>query len=245
MRSRGKTAHPVRDFVQNLEDFQLVERCLGGDQEAILTLQTVYGPNVVAFLMRSGAELSLAEEIVAQLWADLVVAAPGENPKLARYDGSCQLATWLNTVAMNRLLSVRRSQKRLERYIATSIDAEKDSGSGETTLSSQLPAPAAENTEPPLIDLLRRAIQVAFATCSAETFVLLQLAHGDGLLLRELGQIWDCNPGTVSRRLAQAAGEIERTALAYVRSADPLIELTWSDFSELCRNTSLGALGFE
>jgi len=241
----AKTAHPVRDSLQNLEDFQLVERCLGGEQEAIRVLQTTFGPKMVAFLMRSGAELAQAEEIVGNLWADLVVAAPEESPKLARYDGSCQLSTWLNTVAINRLLSARRSQKRLDRYVATSLDAEKGSGEGETTLSSQLPAPAVENAEPPLVDLLRKAIQAAFAACSAETFVLLQLAYGDGLRLRELGQIWGCNPATISRRLSQAAGEVERAALAHVRTADPLIELTWSDFAALCRNTSLGALGFE
>lgn len=245
MRPSAKTAHPMRDSLRNLEDFQFVERCLGGDQEAIRGLQTGYGPNVVAFLMRSGAELSQAEEIVEQLWADLVVAAPGETPRLARYDGSCQLSTWLNTVAMNRLLSARRSQKRLDRYVATSLDAEKGSKEGETTLSSLLPAPSEESAEPPLVDLLRKAIHAAFAASSAETFVLLQLAYGDGLRLRELGQIWGCNPATISRRLAQAAGEIERAALAYVRTTDPLIELTWSDFAALCRNTSLGALGFE
>lgn len=208
-------------------------------------LQTGYGPQIVGFLMRSGADVAQAEEIVEQLWADLIVAAPGEIPRLAKYDGTCQLKTWLNTVAMNRLLSARRSQKRQERHIAMSLDAKTGTGEGEKTLSSQIPAPSVEDLEAPLVELLRKAIHAAFAACSAETFVLLQLAYGDGLRLRELGQIWGCNPGTISRRLAQATAEIERTALAHVRTADPLLDLTWSDFIALCRSANLGALGFE
>jgi RNA polymerase sigma factor (sigma-70 family) len=228
-----------------LEDFAFVERCLTGNQDALRTLQTKYGPNLIGFLMKSGADISLAEEIVDHLWADLVTATPGESPKLARYDGSCRLATWLNTVTLNRLLTARRSQKRRDTYIATSIDAPVGDDEGEKTLGSQLSASTLESPEPPLVELLRQAIVTAFAACPAETFVLLQLAHGDALRLRELGRIWGCNPSTISRWLDQATGEISRSVLAHIRAADPLLELTWSDFVQLCQTANLGTLGFE
>jgi RNA polymerase sigma factor (sigma-70 family) len=245
MAPRRKQSTLLDQSVLHVEDFGLVEGCIEGDQNALLRLQAEYGPNVVGFLMRSGADISQAEEIVNQLWADLVTAPPGESPKLARYDGSCRLATWLNTVAVNRLMSARRSQKRRDGYIATSIDAPVVDEDSERTFGSQIPAPAIDSIEPPLIELLRGAIQNAFASCPAETFVLLQLAHGDGLRLRELGQIWGCNPSTLSRRLDQATSEIARSVLAHVRAADPMLELTWSDFRQLCATVNLGALGFD
>ncbi len=229
----------------HVEDFGLAERCLEGEYDSIRVLQTEYGPKVVAFLMRSGADLSEAEEVVDQLWADLLAASPDERPKLARYDGSCRLGTWLNTVAMNRLLTIRRSQKRRENHISTSLDTPSGDKEDDQTLGSLISAPEAESADAPLISLLRGAIQTAFAECPAETFVLLQLAHSDGLLLRELGQIWGCNPSTISRRLEQAAAEIAQSVQAYIRAADPMLHLTWSDFTQICRTTSLGALGFD
>lgn len=241
----AKPLDAVYHSVPHLEDFALVERCLSGESDALQALQAEYGPDVLRFLMRSGTDIAQAEEIVTQMWADLAVAPPGESPRLSRYDGSCRLATWLNTVAMNRLLTARRSQRRRESYIGVSIDAQLGDEEGTGTLESLLSAPSSEFLDPPLVELLRGAIQAAFAACSAETFVLLQLAHGDGLRLRELGQIWGCNPATISRRLERDTAEIARAVLDHIRSTDPLLELTWSDFVQLCQTANLGALGFE
>ncbi|MHA3775017.1 RNA polymerase sigma factor [Verrucomicrobiota bacterium sgz303538] len=235
----------MHDPHANLADFDLAQRCLDGDEQALTTLLNTYKSQILAYLMKTGASLADAEEVVEQLWADAVVAAPEKSPRLAHYDGSCKLGTWLNTVAMNRLISAKRKQQREARVIVAEEPNRRDDEDGSDRIEPLGITPALAPEDLPLIELLRGGIEAAFARCSAENFVLLQLAYGDGLRVAELGQIWGCNPGTISRWLRQASEEVERLALAHVRATDPYLEITWSDFLLLCRTSSLGVLGFE
>lgn len=232
----------MHNALAHLDDFQLVQRCLDGQPEALREIQVTHRDALMSFLVNKGALQQEAEELVSQLWADCLIANQGEIPRIARYDGSCKLLTWLNTVALNRLLTSKRRQQRIQ---IESLESATGAGEGAPTWGAILRAAESLEPEPPLVELLRRGIEAGFQACSPEQYVMLQLAHGDRLKLAELGQIWKCNPGTISRRLEEARSVVQKAAIEYVRDQDRWLDLTWDDFVQLCRSASLGALGFD
>jgi RNA polymerase sigma factor (sigma-70 family) len=221
------------------EDFHLAQRCLAHEKAAISLLQETHRSKVLSFLVSSGAAKFEAEELTDSLWADCLIGTPEKPPRLSRYDGSCALLTWLNTVAVNRLLTQKRKSERWGRLIPGRIDAES-SGSAEEGSGQQMQPrweePDGSDIDPPLLELMRQAIEQALASCPSESFIMLQLVHGTGLRMHEVAQMFGCAEATVSRTLKQAGEQITRDTLANVRAQDQWLEVKWSDFLELCRS---------
>jgi RNA polymerase sigma-70 factor len=230
-------AHPA--------DFDLVQSCLEGDEGAIRRLQLSCGELATAFLIRSGASPGEARELVQTVLTDCVIQRAERPPRLASYTGRCALSTWLSTVALNELLSERRRKQRQSerdrRHLESNskVAASKES-SGETVLTTR-----DERTEAPLLELMRGALEHAFAQLPPEQFVMLQLSHADGLRQHELAAMFGCGAPTVSRTIERAMRQIQTTTLARIRAADPWLQLEWDDFLALCRSATPGCLGFD
>jgi hypothetical protein len=92
---------------------------------------------------------------------------------------------------------------------------------------------------------MRGAVETAFQKCDAEDFVLVQLAHANGLLGRELAVMYSCSEAKISRDLERARRSISAATLDYVREQDPWLELQWEDFLELCSVVSPACFGVE
>lgn len=210
---------------------------------ALEHLQAAFRQPLLAFLQSSGAQPQEAEEIVEELWADAVSSRNGTGPKLARYNGACALKTFFHTITLNALITRRRREQRWSALVTPGIDDESARG-GEEAVSRGAASPAG-SAEAPLLDLMREAIQAAFMTCPAEDFVLLQLAHLDGLRVVELAKMFDCSIASISRNTARASREIAEATLQYVGATDPWLELQWEDFLELCRSASPACFGVE
>ena len=229
----------MQDALSHTDDFHLVQECLEGKTSALAHLQAAYREPLLAFLQSSGAPPHLAGEIVAELWSDCVASQNGTVPKLARYNGACALSTFLNTITLNALVS---RQRRGQRWTTVAIDEDpaRPDRDGEGW--------AANPTEPaevPLLQLMREAIEAAFLACPAEDFVLLQLAHTDGLHVVELAKMFDCGIATISRKVERAGREIAEATMRYVKAGDPWLELKWEDFVELCGTASPACFGVE
>ena len=218
----------------NLSDLHLVEKCVENDEAAIALLQSAFGPRIIAFLLGAGASSAEAQETVKSLWADCLTPNKAGNVRLMRYNGECALQTFLNRVALNSLLTRKRTDTRREKRFPASENGD-------------LPdAPAGDlQTEAPLLELMRDAIQFAFEQCRAEEFVLLQLEYCDQLEREELARMFDCSKATVSRMLSDARVSIAETTTNFLRQRDPWLELKWEDFLELCREASPAYLGLE
>ena len=136
--------------------------------------------------------------------------------------------TSFNVVAMNMFLSARRQQTRTNKLMPLRVH-DTDTAEGEQKQGSELPqAMAGESTQPteePVIRMLRDAIEQAFARCTAEEFVLLQLSYSDGIRQQELARIWDCDAATISRKLKRASGDVATRVLEHVHASDPYLEL--------------------
>ena len=218
----------------NESDFRVVEKCLENDAAALALLRTTYREPVAAYLLKAGATGPEAEETVEMLWADLLTPTAGGHIRLRHYDGSCALLTWLNTVAMNALLSRKKSDGRRDRRFVSSDAGDRVDAAAETG-----------TTEAPLVDLIHDAVEFAFRKCAAEDFVLLQLEHCDQLERDELARMFRCSRATVSRMLANARLSLAEITMDYVRRRDPWLELQWEDFLELCRTATLSCFVFE
>lgn len=222
------------------DDFLLAQQCLEGDALAIRRLEDSHGKVIAGYLRHAGANEDEAAELTARLWADVLGPRPDRAPRLATYAGNSSLLTWLKAVALNNLVQLKRRRVR-----TLEIDPRDP---GEIEMSGSGKAPAAEMPNPdaaPLLEIMRGAVETAFRQCDPEAFVLLQLAHTNGLLGRELAILYGCAESTISRNLEEARQSIAEATLAYVRKQDPWLELQWSDFLELCRVASPACFGVE
>ena len=224
----------MHDALPYPADFEFAQKCLEGDAAAIEELQRDFGPIIAAYLVHRGASARQAHDITDALWADCLATRASFRPRLATYNGQAPLQIWLKTVALNQLIKLHGQEKR---RLEISIDHQV----------GQAPHPPAPElaTEAPLLVLMRSALEAAFQKCAAEDFVLLQLAHTDGLRHEELARMFECVPSTISRRLVLAQEEIAAETIRFIRQADPLVELKWEDFVELCRVASPACFGVD
>jgi RNA polymerase sigma-70 factor len=219
-------------------DFEFAQKCLEGDTAAIVELQGTFGPVISSYLVHRGASAKQANDLTDGLWADCLVARSGRRPRLATYNGQAPLQVWLKTVALNELIRLHALEKR---RLEISIDEQI----APTQMAGGAAMAGEVATEAPLLVLMRTSLEAAFQQCSAEDFVLLQLAHSDGLLLDELARMFCCASSTISRRLDVAQKKIAEETLRHIRVTDPLIDLKWEDFVELCRVASPACFGID
>ena len=227
----------MRDIDPHLDDLHFVQECLEGKSSALSFFQGNYRPKLQAFLKSQGASLDEATEIVENLWSECVAPTATARPKLERYNGGCALQSWLNTIALNSLLSKRRRDVRWGRIMESAEGKTKD-GDERSDGSWHGQTEVVEPERAPLLALMRFAIDAAFRECAPEDFVLLQLAHCDQLKVKELALMFRCDISTISRRLRDAGEEIGDVVLRHVRKVDPQLDLKWDDFMELCLSTS-------
>lgn len=93
------------------------------DQDAFAALFRHFAPRVKAFLMKSGADASLAEECAQEVMATLWHKSHLFDPSRA------SVATWIFTIARNRRIDILRKQKRPEpEDLPWGPEAEPDQG---------------------------------------------------------------------------------------------------------------------
>ncbi len=208
------------------KDLKLAARCHAGDEGAVRELVTRSEGKLLAILVRRGAGESLAEDLLADMWADCFGATAGRAGLLLRYSGKSSLDTWLATVLTHRWLDhIRRGRK------LTALD-------GARAVSVQAP-PEPRPPESALVTLLRESLGNAFERCDAETFVMLQLVHIHGVSQREVAASWGISEFKICRQLSKAMRQIREDTLALLRARDPLLRLKWDDLVDICSVTDI------
>ena len=231
------------DAQPHSEDLLLVQRCLEGEEPAIIHLRERHRSALVNYLIHAGATVAEAHELVEELWAECLAERRLRRPRLATYLGNSPLQSWLKAVALNNLIQLKRREARRTRIIReepiTENDGDAEGGVAETADGANAP------TEQPLLEIIRGAVEFAFRECDPQDFVLLQFAHANGLRGRELAQMFGCSEAKISRDLEAARRQVVKDTMAYVRQQDPWLELKWEDFVELCRAVSPSCFGME
>jgi RNA polymerase sigma factor (sigma-70 family) len=214
-------------------ELELVAHCLQGDGEALGRLRETCHSSLMNILLSRGASPTEAEDLLADLWSDCVPGGEQKPSLLEKFGGRCKLLGWLSTVSTRRWIDFKRRQSRS--VVLEGPDANKESPVGEMTL----PAMPGEDA---LSKILRHSLQSAFARCSAEMLVLLRLRYVHNLSQRELAQMLGWHESKISRLLSESMQDIESDTLAEVRKQDPLLQLTWNDFINLCDTLETGLM---
>ncbi len=212
-----------------------MQRALEGDEVAISALMGEYSTDLKNFLKGAGGDLADVTEVVDSLWADGLMGPSEKAPTFRRYSGQSSLRTWLKTVALNKLIDLKRHKTRVEAKLVPLI---KTSENGDETRDVECAddvGATVESAEAPLLRLIREAVEEGFRSCEAEQYVLLQLYFRDGLYQDELARMWSCNASTISRHIETARIDVQRTTLNHIRSVDSWLDLHWADFVEVCK----------
>ncbi|HEY3901047.1 MAG TPA: sigma-70 family RNA polymerase sigma factor [Chthoniobacter sp.] len=214
------------------DDFLLAQKCLEGDSQAIRQLQETYQAPLMSYLVHVGADAAEARMLVSDLWADCIAPRPQRKPRLATYSGNAPLQAWLKTVVFNNLLQLKR------RPPGPVVHEDEDGPSPESPDNTYSP-------EKPVLDIILTAIQASFQECDPEEFLLLNLAHANGLRGRELAPLFGCSEAKISRTLDASRAKIKAAILRHVKERDEWLEIQWEDFVELCRVVSPSCFGLE
>ena len=202
------------------EDLNLAACCAEGDEAAAKTLITRAEQKLRGILIRRGANNTLTEDLLTDLWSDCC-APRGRSGLLRKYSGKCSLDTWLATVLIRRWLDSVRRDGRLQPLPADRF-GESHGIQSEPQSDSDMEV------------LLSEALQFAFDRCDPEALVMLQLVYLQGLSQRQLAVAWRVSESKISRVLSKAARRIRTDTLTQIRRRDPLLAFGWNDVVGLC-----------
>ena len=151
------------------------------DQDAFRTLFDHFAPRVKAFLMRSGADASMAEECTQEVMATLWHKAHLFDPTRA------SVATWVFTIARNRKIDALRKQRRPE--------------------PEDLPwGPEHEPDQVDVVNLQQETTQLgkALAELPAKQRTLIEQAYFGDLSHSEIAEVTGLPLGTIKSRIRLA-----------------------------------------
>src|SRR2546422_4737463 len=106
----------VRSPVQETSDEALIELIADGDKRAMQVLYARHNVRVYRFIVRLTGNVSLAEDLVSEVFLDVWRQAEG-------FESKSQVSTWLLAIARYKALSAlrRRTDERLDDRMAATI----------------------------------------------------------------------------------------------------------------------------
>jgi RNA polymerase sigma-70 factor (ECF subfamily) len=180
----GRTSGDSLSEAERARFCELVERVAGrADRAAFAELFGYYAPRVKSYLMRLGADPSLAEEIAQ----DVMTTVWRKAGLFDRTQAS--VSTWIFRIARNRRIDVFRRTRKPE------LDPEEP-----MVLPAGVEAPDAR------VDAMEAEARVraAMKDLPDEQLALLKLAFYEGLSHREIADRLDLPLGTVKSRIRLA-----------------------------------------
>ena len=220
--------------LKHAEDYDLVQRALAGEDEAVRHFESEYRPTLCRVLMARGVDRGQADDLVADVIAECFGAGKkGETtPLLQKFEGRSSLSTWLIRTTWNRWLDLKRRDK-FRGELPEYSDDEGDRGGDKF---DRLKGDDLEEDvlESDLQDLMADAIKAAFASLDPEDLLMLRLSYLHGLSQTVIARMWQCDQTRVSRTLTAARHQIAEETMKALKENDPDLEIEWEDFKRLC-----------
>jgi RNA polymerase sigma-70 factor (ECF subfamily) len=178
-------AHDASD--EHATDLYLACACALGVDAAIAAFDRVFLREVPLYIARIDASPAVATELQQVLREHLLVAEPGERPRIANYSGHGALGGWLRVVAIRRLRSLQRRERQApsDEIVSKLIADESD-----PVLALAKARHGAQ---------LAAAIKGAIAALSIRDRTLIKLHVLDGLTIDDLCGLYDVHRATVAR----------------------------------------------
>jgi RNA polymerase sigma-70 factor, ECF subfamily len=191
----AEAANPA-DALQDLNapDLYLACGCALGMRSAIAAFEASVMPRVQPTFVRLVRSSSVTVEDAAQeVLERILVAEPGEKPRIASYGGRAALSGWVQAAAVRVTLNLLRGKAK---------GAERGSAAGEL---ESLPDAVADlelgYLKQHYRDVVRASLRVAVSQLDAEDRNLLRLYGTDGLSFERIGRMFGLNRSSVMRRL--------------------------------------------
>lgn len=221
------------------DDLELAEAALEGDKTAWDAVRgLVQSAELKQRLVARGASLSEAEDIQGDLLADCFQgqkAKGGVHRILGKYNGGCTLKSFLHLVAMHRLISLKRKQKRM---LSLDADAEEHGADRPLPGGDVQPGPDAWAGEDAVVDVLRSALLKALPSVDQEKLVLLRLIYSYRVPQKKIAMMWGWSDAKVCRQMATLLDELRNAVLSAVKEQDSWLRVEWEDFLNLCRESN-------
>lgn len=168
------------------------------DRRAFVALFEHFAPRVKGYLMRSGSNAELAEELAQETMLIVWRKAPSFDPARAR------LSTWIFTIARNLRIDRHRRGGGVEESVAPEWDAD------------QQPADANASPDELVVAAQRaRGVRDAVAELPAEHALVLRLSffdeHPHARIAEELG----IPLGTVKSRIRRAVAQLRHNLIKF------------------------------
>lgn len=168
---------------------------------------------------RVDASPAFVDEVRQRVRAKLLVAEPGKTPKLDRYRGRGDLATWVRVVAAREALSAARSDRRR-------ADADDDLLALEaSTTGPELGAVKAQYRE-----AFAAAFREAILSLDPQQRNVLRLHYLHGLTVDDLAKLLGVHRSNAARRVAKIRSEL---LTATRRRLQATLRMGHRDFDDL------------
>lgn len=187
-------------------DLYLACACSVGAPGAHAAFEAAYLVQVKVFLGRMKPSPALVDEVRQALRVKLLVAAPGEAPRIAGYSGRGSLTAWVRIAAIRLAIDLSREAGPVAGAPPPVDDSEERiaaaaaiQGSGDPELAFLKERYKREFNE---------SVRAAFASLAPDQRNLLRLSFRDGLSIDEIGALLAVHRATAARKIAAAREHI-------------------------------------
>jgi RNA polymerase sigma-70 factor (ECF subfamily) len=194
------------DTHAHADDIYLACACAAGDAHAIATFEHEFAPVIAAAVRRLDSAGDFVDEVTQVIRERLLVAAPGEPPRIADYSGQGPLQAWVRIAAMRIAMNMLRDRKK-----NVLVDDERFF---EVVAHH---AGAAPGSAERYREAATEAVRAAFAALTLRERNLLRMHHLHGLTVDDLAPTLGVHRATVARWIAAARERLlseTRAALA-------------------------------
>ena len=190
----------TREKLKALDDSQIVESFLGGDERAFQELVERYQTRLLNFVYRTIGDRERAEDLVQEVFIRVY-------RHLHRFDRSKKFSTWAYTIASNLAKNELRNRSRNPLVLFQSMRSASEEDDRPLQFEDATSRPDDMYRKRHLRTLVDETV-AALPEHHRQVFVLREL---EGKSYEEIAEITHCNLGTVKSRLNRA-----RTAFAAI-----------------------------
>jgi len=178
----------------------LLPRARAGETRAFCLLIEPLQSRLLRQATALAGDVSAAEDLVSETLVEAWKSLP-------RYNGSCQLSTWLYAILLHRhQKSVRRARSRPIALAWLSLFEARDLGKKLENLAALEPSPARVATQNEAFAQLRQGIE----RLSEKHARVIRLRFFEEASLADMAAVLDCSVGTVKSRLHHALEKLRK-----------------------------------
>lgn len=189
-------------------DSALIERTLSGDEAAFASLIDRYQRKIYRVALAIVRDEAQADVVTHETFVQAYF-------RLRTFEGRAELETWLTRIAINKARDVLRGRK----FVSLSSPA-RDDGE-EESVAIELPDQAPDAERQVFAKQLRRLIEEAVESLSAQQKMIFRLRHFEEMSMEEIGELMGLHAGTVRAHLFRAVHKVRKRLAALGCQAFP------------------------